>query len=115
MAGEKDEGWGFTLEDALKVGVGLAVGAGAVKYAMGQEAPPKKASANTGDGPPKKRRKKRRAKGSADESPASSKGSAAASAYNKYVKKRMPYFLGQGYKSSDAMSKIGEEWRAGKR
>ena len=37
------------------------------------------------------------------------------SAYNKFVKKRMPEMLAQGYSAPEAMKHIGKEWSSGKR
>jgi len=115
MADDKGSEW-FTLDNALKVGLGLAVGAAGVKYAMDSGAieGPKKASANTGEAPKRRKKGKRRAKASPDGDAAAKAGSAASNDYSRFVKARMPDYIARGIKSSDAMSRIAQEWRAKK-
>ena len=106
---KKKEGWDLTLGDALKVGLGLAVGVGAVTY-LNRDEPKKKASANVQgdeDAPRRRKKAKRRA------APKTG-GSAATSEYSQFVKARMPSYIERGVKSSDAMSKIAAEWKAKK-
>lgn len=107
---KKPEEW-FTLENLLKVGAGVAAGVAGVKLLQGNAAP-KKASANT-EAPARRRKKgKRRAAKPAGEATSSKAGSA--SEYTKFVQQKMPGYTARGIKSSEAMSRIAQEWKTAK-
>jgi len=117
MADEKQEkGWSFGLEDALKVGAGVALGIAGLKYATSGTPAPTAAPAEKKAGSSSRRKKKRGSPKKASTAQAADPNAAprVPSAYERFVKSEMPKHMARGRTAQQAMKQIAADWKARK-
>jgi hypothetical protein len=115
MADEKQEkGWSFGLEDALKVGAGVALGIAGLKYATSGTSAPAAAPAEKKAGSPARRKKKRGSPKKVALAPDPNAAPRVPSAYERFVKAEMPKHMQRGRTAQQAMKQIAVDWKAKK-